>query len=191
MRDFFYNKGDVLIAILIILIAAVVIYWRVGVIMNYSATGENGGGLLPVPFADEGADGGSSDAAANGGGGQDGSSSATDPVDPVATPEQAPVETQPETQPEQDPVTTPAEQTPDPAQTPEETPAAAPAQITVAAGGSWSGAADALVSAGAITDKSAFMAEVVAQGADSKLKVGTFSIPAGSSNTEIIAILIK
>ena len=47
MRDFFYNKGDVLIAALIILVAACVIYIRVGIIMDYPPSGENG--LLPLP----------------------------------------------------------------------------------------------------------------------------------------------
>ena len=49
MRDFFYNKGDILIAILIILVAAFIIYVRVGIIMDYSASGEGGGSLLPKP----------------------------------------------------------------------------------------------------------------------------------------------
>lgn len=35
MRDFFYNKNDIILALLILLASAGVIAWRVLVIMNY------------------------------------------------------------------------------------------------------------------------------------------------------------
>jgi hypothetical protein len=35
IRDFFYNKNDVVVALLILLIAATVIYFRVNAIMDY------------------------------------------------------------------------------------------------------------------------------------------------------------
>jgi len=57
MRDFLYNKSDVLIAILIILVAAGVIFWRVGVILEFPEgvkTGTEKFVALVLPFIDDG-----------------------------------------------------------------------------------------------------------------------------------------
>lgn len=35
MKDFFYNKNDIILALLILLASAGVIAWRIFVIMNY------------------------------------------------------------------------------------------------------------------------------------------------------------
>jgi len=89
--------------------------------------------------------------------------------------EQAPVAEEPavqESPPEQPPVS------------------AAGVTITVNAGDAASTIADKLLAAGAISDKQAFLTEVIAQKADSKLKQGTFTIPAGSTVNEIIKILV-
>jgi len=196
MRDFFYNKGDVFIAILIIIIAAFVIYVRVGVIMDYSASGNSSGGLLPMPpgigNADNGQSGGDANANIDTGAGagadsgaavdqsgqdgqtaQAGDSTAQSPAAPqtpdVATDSNQPAQT----------ATPPAQQ-----------PGSSPVQITVSAGDAASTIADKLLTAGAISDKQAFIAEVLAEGADSKLKMGTFTIPAGSSYADIIKILV-
>ena len=154
MRDFFYNKGDVFIAVMIILVAAFVIYIRVGIIMDPS-----GEGALPVPSfwgtneqAPEATTGEGNDIILEESGGQ---------ADDVQTEE-------------------PPEQT---------TPATI--QITVNAGDAANVIADKLLAAGAITDTQAFLADVVAQGADQKLRIGTFSIPEGSGHLEIIAILVQ
>ena len=162
MRDFFYNKGDVLIAILIILVAAFVIYVRVGIIMEYSATGERSEGLLPLPFGFDGSDGQSSGEGENGGEGE-GAVEGSDPNGQA--PEQAGGQ--------------PSAASPD------------SIQITVNAGDAASTIADKLFAVGAIEDKQAFLSEVMSQGADSRLKMGTFVIPAGSSTSEIIAILTR
>lgn len=177
MKDFFYNKSDVLIAILIIAIAAVVIYSRVLVIMGYSSTG-----LIPdsgepaAVVSDEG----SEDLTAEGGADLQTGGSSEDAVETEPIVEEEPVDTQ-----EQEPEVTEPET--DPAVV---APAAESIQITVAAGDAAATIADKLLAAGAITDKQAFLSEVMAAGADSKLKIGTFTIPAGSSASEIIAILV-
>jgi len=161
MRDFFYNKGDVFIAVLIILVAAFVIYVRVGVIMDYSATGDNRASLFPFgPSSTEEADSGGRT--------------------PGPHPGEAPAE---ETDP---PVTPPAEEEPPIVQDP----GATEIQITVNAGDAASTIADKLFAANLIMDRPAFLDAVMTQGADSKLKTGTFTIPMGASNEEIIAILI-
>ena len=51
MRDFFYSKGDIFIAVLIILVAVFIIYLRVGVIMGYDPFGGGEGSLLQAPPA--------------------------------------------------------------------------------------------------------------------------------------------
>jgi hypothetical protein len=182
MRDFFYNKGDIFIAVLIILVAVFVIYLRVSVIMDYSPTGEKGGSILPS--VDE-----IIEEVGDAIGGNQQGNEGTDPVDTTPPPEDntaaqnggaatPPQENTPPPQTE----TPPQEETP-PAQQPAEV------SITVVAGDAASVIADKLLAAGAITDKQAFLNDVSAQGADSRLKMGTFSIPAGASHSDIIAIL--
>ena len=178
MRDFFYNKGDVFIAVLIILIAAFVIYLRVGVIMDYSASGSRGESLLPMPPAigdwgdrtpNAGTDGGSEQNNTDG--------DATDPSTLSGADGQA--------------GQTPAPQEQPPASSVQVgQPSASSVQITVSAGDAASTIADKLLAAGAISDTQAFISEVLSQDADSKLKIGTFTIPKGSSVSEIIAILV-
>ena len=68
IKDFFYNLSDLFIILLILGLAAGLIYWRFGIIMNYpealaAEIKENGGqGLVP----DEIANGGSSEGGENG-----------------------------------------------------------------------------------------------------------------------------
>jgi len=159
MRDFFYNKGDVFLAILIILVAAFVIYVRVGVIMDYSATGDNSSSLFPVPPS---LIGGPENGGQGAGSNQGGSSGETDPAGTPPDGQELPG-------------------------TPE--PGATSVQITVNAGDAASTIADKLYAAGVITDREAFLSDVMSQGADAGLKTGTFTIPIGANNAEIIAIL--
>jgi len=175
MRDFFYNKGDVLIAILIILVAATVIYFRVGIVMGNPDPGERIRDFLSslplpgqtvesvVPEANNGEE--------QGGGGTvqaDGTDTAGT-TDTQTSDDQPPAAEEPETDP---PPSDGAEIT-----------------ITINAGDTASAVADKLLAAGVISDKQAFLSEVIAQKADSRLKQGTFKIPAGSTTNEIINIL--
>lgn len=38
IRDFFYNKNDIVVAILVLVIAGVLIYFRINAIMDYPST---------------------------------------------------------------------------------------------------------------------------------------------------------
>jgi len=176
MRDFFYNKGDVLIAVLIIIVAIVVIYFRVGIVMGDSHPGERLKNMLSPVISfitgDKDTEGAVSE--------DEGSA---DPETPV---QDEPAATAPESEGvtvTEDPVT--EEDPPPPA-----TDSTTDMKITVSAGDAASTIADKLVAIGAISDKQAFLTEVDKQGVASKLKQGTFTIPAGSSISDIIAILV-
>jgi len=174
MRDFFYNKGDVLITVLIVLVAATVIYFRVGVIKGDADPGERlKGWFSPLFSLGQAAE------------------------EPEYVAEESQVQAEPpapaETQPEQTPAVPEQTVTEDPAieEPPPEAPAvtAADAKITINAGDTASAIADKLLEAGAIPDKQAFLDEVHARDAASRLKQGSFTIPAGSSTSDIIGIL--
>jgi len=174
MRDFFYNKGDVLITVLIVLVAATVIYFRVGVIMGDADPGERLKGWVSPLF-----------------------SSGQAAEEPEYAAEEPQVQYEPpapaDTQPEQTPAAQEPPVTEDPVveEPPTEAPAAtaADAKITINAGDTASAIADKLLAAGAIPDKQAFLDEVSAKDAASRLKQGSFTIPAGSSIGDIIGIL--
>lgn len=190
MRDFFYNKGDIFIAVLIILAAAFVIYLRVGVIMDYSASGDNSGSLLPMPptigeVIDQVTGGSAAEGNAQDNDGAEGNGGADQTQPQQQENDQSAVSQQEGNPPEQNP----PEQNP-PEQN-EDTPSqgSGQIQITVNAGDAASTIADKLLTAGAITDKQAFLADVMEQRADSRLKMGTFTIPAGASHSDIIKIL--
>jgi hypothetical protein len=179
MRDFFYNKGDVLLAVLIILAAAFVIYLRVGVIMDYSPFGNLGEGLLTPPSANGESAAVDSDAEANEGA----DVTVTEPEEPAQNETTNPPTTAGTTGEEPVPEEEPGQSEPPPQ-------SGQPVQIVVNSGDAASTIADKLLAAGAITDKQAFLSDVIAQGADSKLKTGTFTIPAGARHSDIIAILV-
>jgi len=180
MRDFFYNKGDVLIAILIIAVAIVVIYFRVGVVMGDSDPGERLKNLFSPIVAFITGGGADEDAEA-----EAPQVTEPDPEQPADTTVQEPPA---DTTTQEPPVTeTPQAQEESPTEQQPETGAAV--RISVVAGDAASTIADKLLTAGAITDKQAFLAEVDAQGAASRLKQGEFTIPAGSSIKDIVAIL--
>ena len=101
--------------------------------------------------------------------------------------EQEPTEEQPiQTENPQEQVEEPQTQTEEPQTSP-----SGAVQITVVAGDVAYTIADKLFNAGAITDKQAFLSDTMAQGADSKMKQGTFTIPANSSHSDIISILTQ
>jgi len=181
MRDFFYNKGDVLIAVLIIIAAIVVIYFRVGVVMGDPDPGERLKNFISPIISYITGDRGAEEAVT----GEEGQGSIT--AEPEAPVQDEPTTTVPDSEGAvvtDEPV---VEEDPPPPSAPDN---AADITITINAGDVASTIADKLVAAGVISDKQAFLAEVDAQGAASKLKQGTFKIPAGSSISEIIAILV-
>jgi len=180
MRDFFYNKGDVLIAILIIAVAVVVIYFRVGVVMGDPYPGERLKSLLSPIAALITGDRGAEDAE---------SADEAQPVIPAAEPPAQTEQPAQEAETAVEPPAAAADPPPAAAETPPVQQPAGEVKITVVAGDAASTIADKLLEAGAIQDKQAFLSEVDAQGAASRLKQGTFTIPAGSSINDIIKIL--
>jgi len=158
LRDFFYNKSDLLVALAIILVAAIVILSRVNAIMNYPDTRETEAKTAQSAQSDD--------------------VSAVDETEVtdelVATDESI----------AQDNAAGADEQT---AQ--QEPPATV--EFIISAGESAGKIAENLHAQGLIEDESGFLAELVAQGADTKLKIGTFTIPSGASVSEIIQILIS
>jgi len=170
IKDFIYNFNDLVVAVLILLIACGVIVWRVADIMDYpeylaaqvAATTVEKAPETEVDFT--GVD--------------------LDPVavaDITANPEEITTDV---TQPEE---TTASEET---------TPAAPAAatgdtKISIPSGSYASQVADILYSNGLITSTKDFLALLASRKADTKLKAGDFTIPAGSTMDAIIDILIK
>ena len=200
MRDFLYNKGDVLIAVLIIVVAVVVIYFRVGVVMgNTDPGGELQQLITSTPQTGQ-TDNNASTGTVNGDASQGQAGANTPAVTAPAvtgTTEDQTTQTPAVTGTSDAQATTPDQSTQEvipPAQTPaapaKPAPGTVDTQITVSAGDAASTIADKLYAAGAISDQQAFLSEVIAQKADSKLKQGTFTIPAGSSMADIVKILV-
>jgi hypothetical protein len=183
MRDFLYNKSDVLIAVLIIVIAALVIFSRIGVLMNFSESLDDGASsdyVAPVLPSESGGQV-SSDAGVSGNGAASGADSA---VDDAAVGENA-----------ADPAEAESATGGADSATEEDVAAeagGAPGEIvnfSINAGDSASRIADNLLLAGLIPDKQTFLSEVVAQKADTLLRIGTYRIPKGSTSAEIVDIL--
>lgn len=125
MRNFIYNKSDILVAVAIIMVALVIIFFRVNSLMDFSGKGTVQG---PVSSAVDSEDG------------------ATD---------------------------------------------AEPTSFTVESGATSDSIAEDLLSAGFISSADEFLEEVKAQEAETKLKTGDFTIPEGSSVSEIVTILVN
>jgi len=157
MRNFLYNKSDILIAIVIIAVAAVIIWTRVDAIMGTpdekskdtpTVTSET----TPTPPAvTDGSNGGEA-------------------PEVLPTPDE-----------EEDGTTTDSGVTDDPVTGDEE-----PVEFTVDVGSAASTVANDLEAAGLVESADAFINELEKQNAVTKLKAGTFKIPVGASVSEIV-----
>ena len=182
MRNFLYNKSDILTAILIILIAVGVVFWRIGVIMNYTGgdagkTNDFSALILPWTQSDSGSNG------ANTAAGTDTNAGAAAQAPATGTDAGAGTTAQ-----------TPAAGTDAGAGTAAQTPAAATGgtvTFTVNSGDVASVIGDHLAAAGLVNTADDFLAEVNNQNAATSLKAGTFEIPKGSTPAQIVAILTK
>lgn len=166
IKDFIYDFNDILVALLILAVAAGVITWRVADIMAYPEYLAKQQDIVIAQKPEE----------------PDVDMSGVDltiddtVIENINTdPEDANAEVIGTGTPEN------------------ETPAAAVGEtkITIPSGTPASKIADILYDSGLITSTSDFLSALTAQKADTKLKAGTFTIPAGSNMDEIIAILIK
>ena len=167
MRNFLYNRSDILTAILIIVVAAGIVFWRVGVIMNY-ASGDKGGtndfSALISPWT-QGSSGGAAAQTPPAGASGGASTAQTPPADTVQTP--------------------PADTTQTP---PAET---GTVSFTVNPGDVASVIAKNLASAGLVNTADDFLAKVNDRNVASSLKAGTFDIPKGATADQIVDILTK
>ena len=165
IKDFIYNFNDIVVALLILLVAGGVIIWRVADIMDYPEYLAAQNPPEKIETIPENIDFSDVDLT---------------PVDvtPIAS--------------ELEDVTseiTPAPQTQDSTQTPAA--ATGETKITIPSGSYASKIADILYSNGLITSTGDFLNLLSEKKADTKLKAGDFTIPAGSTMEEIIEILIK
>jgi hypothetical protein len=185
MRDFLYNKSDVLVALLIIIVAAFVIFSRVGVLMNFSEAPGRGSGNYAAPVLPAGGEPGASasgeadaigdglalagDAAEPGGGTAGGGIVSGDGAAETGAGGVSAAAADAGTG----------------------TGGALGEMVTfsISAGDSASKIADNLLAAGLIENKQAFLSEVVAQKADTLLLIGSYQIPTGSTLAEIVDIL--
>ena len=166
IKDFIYDFNDILVALLILAVAAGVITWRVADIMAYPEYLAKQQGVIIADKPQE---------------------PEIDMTDVDLTPDDTVIENI-NANPEDANSEVIGTETPEP-----ETPAVPTGEtkITIPSGTPASKIADILYDAGLITSTSDFLSELSAQKADTKLKAGTFTVPAGSTMGEIIAILIK
>ena len=174
-RDFIYNTSDILVTLVIIIIALAVISWRVSSIMSYGSPdedasgGEVQGGIVSHTV-DEDADSDADEETADDQDGQD-QDAASDEQDGAADADAG------QDAAAQDQTAAAQTQT------------ASSYSFTVSSNQSAESIGAALVSAGLISDKQAFLSAVTASGAETRLKAGTFTIPAGATPEQIVAVL--
>ena len=160
-KDFIYDKNDIVIALVIVLLASFIILGRVNAIMDYPNTLQ----AAVTPTTENPA--------------------TTDPNTPaVVTPVTPPVVT-PETPAVVTPITPPVVTPTQPSTPP------VMISVTIPSGSSGDAIAGILVTAGFVKQKSDFLTAVSAAGAEKKLKAGTFKIPNDSNISQVIAIITK
>ena len=178
IKDFIYDKNDLLIALLILVIASLVIISRIEIIMAYPSTliAESESGeeevAAQVPYVPSESAGEEEDQSS---GEEEQSDAADDQEDPP----------QPPPEDSQDTGNTDTE-TSDP---PASQPSTSYASIHIEYGATGSQIAQLLINAGLIPDRQTFYNAVEAAGADTKLQAGNFRIPSNATPDEIIRII--
>ena len=182
LKDFIYDYNDVLVALLIVVVAGFIIFWRVNVVMNYA---EYAGGTpikqIDINFADidlnpEDVDPETNPVTENNDekqsqGGEVTTSPAVEPVTPPAVDPQ-PVE--------------PSVEPPKPEVKKYKL------EVSKAAGTTtWTACGKKLEEAGVIPSSKEFVARVVDRKVESALQPGTFELSADMTIDQIIDILIK
>ena len=196
IKDFFYDKSDVVFAALVVCVVVVVVFNSLGGWMFVDAQDNKYSEIQSkVVSAEDGAksDGTESDA------GQDKTDEANQGLDPKEDAEALDSDSSkaPSDSSKDLPKPAPATNQPAPATNqPGANSQPAPAQgesrsIIVAPGSTAQAIAESLKTSGLITDASAFVHALSSSGKDTKLKAGDFLIPAGSTANQIIDILTK
>jgi hypothetical protein len=165
MKNFLYNKSDILVAVAIIIVALLIIWSRVDAIMdtdNYKPS------TTPPTTSETN--------------GANGDASTDTPVDPPVDPGTT-AEPMPEPTPE--PTTeAPSTETEPPASTQSTT-------FVISAGSSSGKVAEDLKSQGFIPSTQEFLDMLATKHAETKVKAGNFSIPDGATVEQIVGILTK
>lgn len=204
LKDFFYDKNDIVVALIIIAAAALIILGRINAIMDYpqvmaaqiekqqeqssqpsgeAGQPENSGGSQT---GDGGWENGGQDANAPAGGQNGDAAPPADPSKP-STGQNQPASGQSE--PSSGQASGSAKP---PASTGPNTHApvsGATVSVVIPSGSSGEKIGQILVDCGLISQKGDFISAASSSGADKKLKAGTFKIPAGSTMEQILAIL--
>ena len=186
IKDFFYDKSDVVFAALVVCVVVVVVFNSLGGWMFVDAQDNKYSEIQSkVVSAEDGAksDGTESDA------GKDEADQGLDPKEDAealdSDSSKAPSDSSKD-------LPKPAPATNQPGANSQPAPAQGESRSIIVAPGSTAQAiAESLKTSGLITDASAFVHALSSSGKDTKLKAGDFLIPAGSTANQIIDILTK
>lgn len=166
LKDFIYNKNDIVIALVIVVIAAYIIVERIDTIMDYPA-------MMTALASEEKAE-------------LESGSSVTPQPPPAQDSEEGDSDEEPDP-----PIET---ETPDNSDVADKTtgePSNRQVSIYIEYGSSGSDIAQLIVDSGLLESRDAFYDAVAASGADTKLQAGSFKIPANATPEEIIRIITK
>lgn len=207
LKDFFYDKNDLVVALIIIAIAGLLIAWRVNVIMDYpkimaaqieeeqnelpdgsdpSEPGDQPAGTGTGTGTDADDPSGTDGSAGSSGNGSTDSGTVNQPDGSNAG--QSGNGTG---QSGNNTGSSGSSNAGNSGNSGNAGSAAASRTITIPSGASGSKIAQILVDAGLISSSAAFNEAVMAAGADTKLKAGTFTIPQGASAAEIVNIITR
>ncbi len=185
IKDLIYNMNDIIVALLILAVAGSVIYWRVNEIMDYpayAASQKSEVAKLEPDFTDVDLTPGEVDKTLN---------ANPENFDAPQENETKPQEGETAKPPEGETSTPPEGETKPAENTGEGFVTKAEVKFTIPAGSSCDKIGSLLFQQGLVESKEAFVKEVIAQKADTKLQTGTFTIPAGSDMNAIIKIITR
>lgn len=196
IKNFFYDKNDLLIALIVVVVALFIITNRVEAIMAYpehlaqvqaeeSKKTEEANQVAPPSNADQYRPGKNSTGAALAAANEDGSTGAAMDQNPSGTGAASPSASKPTS----DAQAAGSGQTA--AAGSAQKPAAPPSSLYIQNGDSWASVATKLLNAGLIPSKEDFMSAVSASHKENRLQVGNFTIPSGSDSAQIVAIITR
>ncbi len=178
LKDIFYDKNDIIVALALVVVAGFIITHQVDAIMSY-----------PERLAEELQQEQQEQQDPLGGSAKPGGEEITDPGvedQPGTVPEvQPPVVDEPVTPPEQDPEP-PVVQMPS-----TEFKTAVDRTVEIPSGAYSQKIAQILSEAGVVPSQDAFLNKISEAGLETKLKAGTFKIPAGSTLDDVVKIVTK
>jgi hypothetical protein len=170
MKDFIYGKSDVLVALLIIAIAGTVIFTRVNAIMEYPS---RAAAAIEQSEEADGENDADTGAAADSADESDSDSAQSGSDD------------------SKDSNSTQSGNNSNASGSDQSSPTVSPVTFVIANGEPTSAIADRLVSAKLVENRQAFLNAVEAKSAETRLRAGTFTIPAGATPEQIVDVLIS